>query len=62
MTCYRNIAYGPTIVRDVNGVIISKGIFSKGLKVGIWEVLEEGKLVKKKSTDLSPKTKSTLPK
>jgi len=53
---------GVAIFRDVNGVVISKGTFSKGVKVGIWEVLEDGKLVKKKSTDLSPKTKSTLPK
>lgn len=53
---------GLAIFRDVNGVVISKGTFSKGVKIGIWEVLEDGKLVKKKSTDLSPKTKSTLPK
>lgn len=48
---------GVAIFRDVNGTIVAKGNFSKGAKIGIWEVLENGKLVQKASSDLSLKIK-----
>ncbi len=47
------------IFRDVNGNVVSKGLFAKGLKIGIWEVVENGKLVKKSSEDLATKSKIT---
>lgn len=56
---FKNNEYdGLAIFRDVNGNVVSKGRFTKGLKTGIWDVLENGKLVKKNSSDLSQKTKS----
>ena len=50
---------GLAIFRDVNGNVVSKGLFAKGLKIGIWEVVENGKLVKKSSEDLATKSKIT---
>jgi antitoxin component YwqK of YwqJK toxin-antitoxin module len=46
-----------------NGIIIEESFFknnefTKGLKTGTWEVLENGKLVKKSSEDLAPKSKN----
>lgn len=56
---FKNNEYdGLAIFRDVYGNVVSKGRFTKGLKTGIWDVLENGKLVKKNSSDLSQKTKS----
>ncbi len=47
---FKNNEYdGLAIFRDVNGNVVSKGLFAKGLKIGIWEVVENGKLVKKSS-------------
>ncbi|MEN9980430.1 MAG: hypothetical protein RL542_217 [Bacteroidota bacterium] len=57
---FKNNEYdGLAIFRDVNGNVVSKGLFAKGLKIGIWEVVENGKLVKKSSEDLSTKSKIT---
>lgn len=56
---FKNNEYdGLAIFRDVNGNVVSKGMFSKGMKTGTWEVLENGKLVKKSSEDLAPKSKN----
>ena len=49
---------GLAIFRNDSGIIVSKGMFAKGLKIGTWEVLENGKLVPKSSSDLSQKSKS----
>lgn len=55
---FKNNEYdGLAIFRDVNGNVVSKGLFAKGLKTGIWEVVENGKLVKKSSEDLAAKSK-----
>jgi antitoxin component YwqK of YwqJK toxin-antitoxin module len=57
---FKNNEYdGLAIFRDVNGNVVSKGLFAKGLKIGIWEVVENGKLVKKSSEDLATKSKIT---
>lgn len=56
---YKNNEYdGLAIFRNENGAIVSKGMFTKGKKIGSWEVLENGKLVKKDGTDLAPKFKA----
>ena len=56
---FKNNEYdGLAIFRNDSGIVVSKGVFSKGLKIGIWEVFENGKLVKKSSADLSLKSKS----
>ncbi len=56
---FKNNEYdGLAIFRDVKGNVVSKGMFTKGLKTGTWEVLENGKLVKKASEDLAPKSKN----
>ncbi len=56
---FKNNEYdGLAIFRNDSGIVVSKGMFSKGLKIGVWEVLENGKLVKKSSADLSIKSKS----
>ena len=56
---FKNNEYdGLAIFRNDSGIVVSKGMFTKGLKTGTWEVLENGKLVKKSSTDLSQKSKS----
>ena len=56
---FKNNEYdGVSIFRNDSGIVVSKGMFAKGLKTGTWEVLENGKLVKKSSTDLSQKSKS----
>ena len=56
---FKNNEYdGLAIFRNDSGIVVSQGMFSKGLKTGIWEVLENGKLVKKSSADLSIKSKS----
>jgi antitoxin component YwqK of YwqJK toxin-antitoxin module len=55
---YKNNEYnGLAIFRDVNGIIVSKGMFTDGIKTGIWDVLENGKIVQKNSDDLAPKAK-----
>jgi antitoxin component YwqK of YwqJK toxin-antitoxin module len=55
---FKNNEYdGIAIFRNDSGTVVAKGMFTKGLKTGIWEVLENGKLVKKTSTDLSQKSK-----
>ena len=55
---FKNNEYdGIAIFRNDSGTVVAKGMFTKGLKTGIWEVLENGKLVKKSSTDLSQKSK-----
>lgn len=55
---FKNNEYdGLAIFRNDGGTVVAKGMFTKGLKTGIWEVLENGKLVKKSSTDLSQKSK-----
>ncbi|WP_374507314.1 toxin-antitoxin system YwqK family antitoxin [Flavobacterium sp.] len=55
---FKNNEYdGLAIFRNDSGTVVAKGMFTKGLKTGIWEVLENGKLVKKSSTDLSQKSK-----
>ena len=57
---FKNNEYdGLAIFRDVNGNVVSKGLFAKGLKIGSWEVVENGKLVKKSSEDLATKSKIT---
>ena len=57
---FKNNEYdGLAIFRNVNGNVVSKGLFAKGLKIGIWEVVENGKLVKKSSEDLATKSKIT---
>lgn len=56
---FKNNEYdGLAIFRNDSGIVVSQGLFSKGLKTGTWEVLENGKLVKKSSADLSIKSKS----
>jgi antitoxin component YwqK of YwqJK toxin-antitoxin module len=56
---FRNNEYdGLAIFRNDSGIVVSQGLFSKGLKIGVWEVFENGKLVKKSSTDLSQKSKT----
>jgi antitoxin component YwqK of YwqJK toxin-antitoxin module len=56
---FKNNEYdGLATFRDVKGNVVSKGKFSKGLKIGTWEILENGKLVKKASEDLAPKSKN----
>ncbi len=56
---FKNGEYdGLAIYRDINGNLVSKGIFVQGKKSGIWEVLENGMLIKKSSSDLSQKSKS----
>jgi antitoxin component YwqK of YwqJK toxin-antitoxin module len=56
---FKNNEYdGLAIFRNDSGIVVSQGLFSKGLKIGVWEVLENGKLVKKSSADLSLKSKS----
>nr|WP_314867484.1 hypothetical protein [uncultured Flavobacterium sp.] len=56
---FKNNEYdGLAIFRNDSGIVVSKGMFTKGLKTGPWEVFENGKLVKKSSTDLSQKSKS----
>lgn len=55
---FKNNEYdGLAIFRNDSGIVVAKGMFIKGLKTGIWEVLENGKLVKKSSTNLSQKSK-----
>ncbi len=55
---FKNNEYdGLAIFRNDSGIIVAKGMFAKGLKTGTWDVLENGKLVKKSSTDLSQKSK-----
>ena len=55
---FKNNEYdGLAIFRNDSGIVVSKGMFAKGLKTGTWDVLENGKLVKKSSTDLSQKSK-----
>lgn len=57
---FKNNEYdGIAIFRNDSGTVVAKGMFTKGLKTGIWEVFENGKLVKKSSEDLAPKTKNT---
>ena len=56
---FKNNEYdGLAIFRNDSGIVVSQGLFFKGLKTGTWEVLENGKLVKKSSADLSIKSKS----
>ena len=56
---FKNDEYdGLAIYRDIRGNLVSKGNFVQGKKSGIWEVLENGKLIKKSSSDLSQKSKS----
>jgi antitoxin component YwqK of YwqJK toxin-antitoxin module len=56
---FKNNEYdGLAIFRNDSGIVVSQGLFSKGLKIGVWEVFENGKLVKKSSADLSLKSKS----
>ena len=55
---FKNNEYdGVSIFRNDSGIVVSKGMFAKGLKIGTWDVLENGKLVKKSSSDLSQKSK-----
>ncbi len=55
---FKNNEYdGLAIFRNESGIVVSQGLFSKGLKTGTWDVLENGKLVKKSSSDLSQKSK-----
>ena len=55
---FKNNEYdGLAIFRNDSGIVVSKGMFAKGLKTGTWDVLENGKLVKKSSSDLSQKSK-----
>lgn len=55
---FKNNEYdGLAIFRNDSGIVVSKGMFAKGLKIGTWDVLENGKLVKKSSSDLSQKSK-----
>jgi len=57
---FKNNEYdGLAIFRNDSGIVVSKGLFTKGLKTGTWEVLENGKLVKKSSEDLAPKSKNS---
>jgi antitoxin component YwqK of YwqJK toxin-antitoxin module len=45
---YKNDVYeGLAVFKNANNVITGKGLFKNGKKIGIWEVLENGKLVKK---------------
>lgn len=56
---FKNDEYdGLAIYRDINGNLVSKGNFVQGKKSGIWEVVENGMLIKKSSSDLSQKSKS----
>ena len=55
---FKNNEYdGLAIFRNDSGTVVAKGMFAKGLKTGTWDVLENGKLVKKSSSDLSQKSK-----
>ncbi|WP_296685602.1 hypothetical protein [Flavobacterium sp.] len=55
---FKNNEYdGLAIFRNDSGIVVAKGMFAKGLKTGTWDVLENGKLVKKSSSDLSQKSK-----
>jgi len=45
---------GKIIIRDVDGKIIIKGNYKKGLSVGIWEYYENEKLIKKVNKDKRP--------
>ncbi len=55
---FKNNEYdGLAIFRNDSGIVVSKGMFAKGLKIGTWDVLDNGKLVKKSSSDLSQKSK-----
>ena len=55
---FKNNEYdGLAIFRNDSGTVVAKGMFTKGLKTGTWDVLENGKLVKKSSSDLSQKSK-----
>ncbi|TRX39769.1 toxin-antitoxin system YwqK family antitoxin [Flavobacterium restrictum] len=52
---------GPSIFRDVDGTIVSKGQFVNGKKEGVWQFFEKGKLVKTQNMsfpEISTKTKS----
>lgn len=56
---FKNDEYdGLAIYRDINGNLVSKGNYVQGKKSGIWEVVENGMLIKKSSSDLSQKSKS----
>lgn len=45
---YKNDQYhGLTIFRNPDNTVTAKGIFTNGKKTGIWEFLENGKMVKK---------------
>jgi antitoxin component YwqK of YwqJK toxin-antitoxin module len=47
-TIYKNDEYnGQAIFRDAENAVTAKGIFTNGKKTGIWEFLENGKVVKK---------------
>ncbi len=44
-TIYKNGEYdGPAIFRDPLGQIASQGIYKNGKKVGLWKILEKGKM------------------
>lgn len=44
-TLYKNGEYnGPAIFRDADNQIAGQGIFKNGKKVGMWKILEKGKL------------------
>ena len=44
-TIYKNGEYdGPAIFRDSNNQIAGQGLFKNGKKVGMWKILEKGKL------------------
>ncbi|MGL2967228.1 toxin-antitoxin system YwqK family antitoxin [Flavobacterium sp. XGLA_31] len=44
-TIYKNGEYdGPAIFRDPLGKITGQGLFKNGKKVGVWKILEKGKL------------------
>lgn len=47
-TIYKNNEFhGPAIFKDATGAITAKGVFTNGKKTGIWEFLENGKMVRK---------------
>lgn len=47
-TNYKNDVYsGQAVFKDVTGAVTAKGMFTNGKKTGIWEFLENGKMVKK---------------
>jgi antitoxin component YwqK of YwqJK toxin-antitoxin module len=44
-TTYKNGEYnGPAIFRDADNQIAGQGVFKNGKKIGIWKILEKGKL------------------